>query len=112
MGYRVGVDIGGTFTDIVVLDDRGRMRTEKVPSTPSDYANGIENGLTALLEYALGGDPDDGSTDRVPKGSIEQIQVGSDTRESVAEKVGVPASSGVLNDSGYYYVRMRTRSIG
>ncbi len=43
---------------------------------------------------------------------LEQIQVGSDTRESVAEKVGVPTSSGVLNDSGYYYVRMRTRTIG
>lgn len=43
---------------------------------------------------------------------LDLIEVGSDTRESVAEKVGIPASSGVLNDSGYYYVRMRTRSIG
>jgi len=43
---------------------------------------------------------------------LAEIKVGRDTRASVAEKVGVPASSGVLNDSGYYYVRMRKRSIG
>lgn len=47
-----------------------------------------------------------------PEEDLEQIEVGSDTRESVAEKVGVPASSGVLDNSGYYYVRMRTRTIG
>ena len=47
-----------------------------------------------------------------PPEDLELIEVGSDTRESVAQKVGVPASSGVLNDSGYYYVRMRTRAIG
>lgn len=43
---------------------------------------------------------------------IEQIEVGQDTRESVADKVGVPTSAGVLDESGYYYVRTRTRSIG
>lgn len=43
---------------------------------------------------------------------LDLIEVGKDTRESVAEKVGVPVSSGVLTNSGYYYVRMRKRSIG
>lgn len=43
---------------------------------------------------------------------LAAVEVGKDTRETVAEKVGVPASSGVLNNSGYYYVRMRTRAIG
>lgn len=47
-----------------------------------------------------------------PIEDLEQVTVGEDTRETVAEKVGVPASSGVLTDSGYYYVRMRTRTIG
>lgn len=47
-----------------------------------------------------------------PQEDLDLIEVGSDTRESVAEKVGVPVSSGVLNDGGYYYVRMRTRTIG
>lgn len=47
-----------------------------------------------------------------PEEDLAAIEVGSDTRESVAEKIGVPASSGVLNESGYYYVRMRTRAVG
>ena len=47
-----------------------------------------------------------------PADELEQITVGTDTRESVAEKVGVPASSGVLTNSGYYYVRARTRTLG
>ena len=47
-----------------------------------------------------------------PQDALDQISVGTDTRETVAEKVGVPASSGVLENSGYYYVRMRKRSIG
>ena len=47
-----------------------------------------------------------------PQEDLGQIKVGTDTRESVAEKVGVPTSAGVLNSSGYYYVKMRQRSIG
>ncbi len=47
-----------------------------------------------------------------PQEDLDQIQVGSDTRESVAEKIGVPTSAGVLDSSGYYYVKMRKRSIG
>lgn len=47
-----------------------------------------------------------------PQEELDLIEVGSDTRESVADKVGVPASSGLLTDSGYYYVRMRTRAVG
>ena len=47
-----------------------------------------------------------------PQEDLEQIKVGADTKESVAEKIGVPASSGVLTSSGFYYVRMRTRTLG
>lgn len=47
-----------------------------------------------------------------PQEELDQIQVGADTRASVAEKVGVPASSGVLTEGGYYYVRSRKRAIG
>ena len=39
--YRVGADIGGTFTDIVFLSENGRILTRKVPSTPDDYTRGI-----------------------------------------------------------------------
>ncbi len=39
-GIRVGVDVGGTFTDLVALVD-GRMVSVKVPSTPHDQASGV-----------------------------------------------------------------------
>lgn len=47
-----------------------------------------------------------------PEEDLALIEVGSDTRDSVAEKIGVPTSAGVLNNSGYYYVRMRKRAVG
>jgi N-methylhydantoinase A len=47
--YRLGVDIGGTFTDIVLLDDRGGIRTKKLLSSPPDYSEAIETGVRELL---------------------------------------------------------------
>jgi len=45
---------------------------------------------------------------------LAEVVVGIDTKDSVAETVGVPTASGVLNDGGYYYVStlMRTRGAG
>src|SRR6185437_7519568 len=40
-------DIGGTFTDLVILDETGRVLRTKVPSTPDDYSRGIAHGLKA-----------------------------------------------------------------
>ena len=46
MAWRLAVDIGGTFTDIVALEEEsGAMRLAKVPSTPSDPADGFINGI-------------------------------------------------------------------
>jgi len=39
--YLVGVDIGGTFTDCVVLDRKGRITATKSPSTPGNFAEGM-----------------------------------------------------------------------
>ena len=47
MGLRVGIDIGGTFTDLVFLDDRGHVTTSKVLSTPDDYSRGIMDGISS-----------------------------------------------------------------
>jgi N-methylhydantoinase A len=49
-GYRLGVDIGGTFTDVVLLAADGTMRTRKVLSTPDDYARGVIDGAVGLLD--------------------------------------------------------------
>lgn len=46
-----------------------------------------------------------------PQDELDAIVVGVDTRESVAEAVGSPSSAGLLNDSGYYYVRTRMRNL-
>jgi N-methylhydantoinase A len=47
--YRIGVDIGGTFTDVVLLGSDGMFRTKKVLSTPDDYARGVVRGILELL---------------------------------------------------------------
>lgn len=44
----IGVDTGGTFTDLIVLRDDGSMEAEKRPSTPSDFSQGILNVIDAL----------------------------------------------------------------
>ncbi len=55
--YRVGIDIGGTFTDLVVAGDDGTLRTKKLLSTPDDYGRGIGEGLRALMdEHAIASD--------------------------------------------------------
>ena len=48
--YRIGVDIGGTFTDVVLLGSDGTLRTKKVLSTPDDYARGVVQGILELLQ--------------------------------------------------------------
>ena len=48
--YRVGVDIGGTFTDIVFLGADGKVLTKKVSSTVDDYARAIVDGLAEVYE--------------------------------------------------------------
>ena len=47
---RIGVDTGGTFTDVVAVDTRtNRIVTTKTPSTPSDPADGFLNGVRKIL---------------------------------------------------------------
>jgi N-methylhydantoinase A len=50
--FRVGVDIGGTFTDVVLLGTDGSLRTTKVLSTPADYAEGVVAGVRRLQRDA------------------------------------------------------------
>src|SRR5436853_7981 len=51
MAYRLGVDIGGTFTDFALLDrSTGRLRHYKSPTTPADPAEGVIGGLRDFLQ--------------------------------------------------------------
>ncbi len=49
MSLRIGIDIGGTFTDIVAISPDGTVTTHKTASTPHDYGAGIIDGLRTLL---------------------------------------------------------------
>ncbi|HEX2229139.1 MAG TPA: hydantoinase/oxoprolinase N-terminal domain-containing protein, partial [Candidatus Binatia bacterium] len=40
---RIAVDIGGTFTDLIAVDDFGRLYSSKSLTTPGDLARGIED---------------------------------------------------------------------
>jgi N-methylhydantoinase A len=54
--WRIGVDIGGTFTDIVLLAEDGGIRTKKVSSTVDNYAHAIAAGLVeAFAEAGIAG---------------------------------------------------------
>jgi len=44
-----------------------------------------------------------------PQEDLDEIVLGVDTRDSVAETIGAPTMSGVVNDSGFYYVESRVR---
>ena len=51
--HRLGVDIGGTFTDAILIDEStGDVRIAKVPSTPDDPSRGFLNAVTRILKEA------------------------------------------------------------
>jgi N-methylhydantoinase A len=49
-GYRVGVDVGGTFTDIICVAPDGEIVLDKTPTTLDDQSTGVMNGLQQLSE--------------------------------------------------------------
>ncbi|HEY7135290.1 MAG TPA: hydantoinase/oxoprolinase N-terminal domain-containing protein, partial [Acidimicrobiia bacterium] len=50
MGYRVGVDVGGTFTDLICVTPEGTVVLDKTPTTLDDQSTGVMNGLALLAE--------------------------------------------------------------
>ncbi len=53
MRYRCGVDVGGTFTDLLLFDaETGAVLRHKTPSTPHDSSEGILNGVRTICESA------------------------------------------------------------
>ena len=53
MSYRLGVDVGGTFTDLfLVNEDSGETFTAKVPSTPADQSIGVLEGIRRVCQHA------------------------------------------------------------
>jgi N-methylhydantoinase A len=57
MSYRLGVDVGGTFTDLLLIsEETGETFTAKVPSTPEDSSIGVLNGVARICDES-GVDP-------------------------------------------------------
>src|SRR6188768_375932 len=48
MNYRVGIDVGGTFTDCVLVRPKGSLVLTKVSTTPSDQSQGVLAGIEQL----------------------------------------------------------------
>jgi N-methylhydantoinase A len=76
---RVGIDTGGTFTDVVVLDERtGTLTTTKTPSTPADPSVGVLAGAEKALALVTGGDGD-GAAVAAGHGTVGQAGGGNRT---------------------------------
>src|SRR5215510_12155721 len=51
MAWRIGIDIGGTFTDVALVEDTsGSVGVAKVPTTPDDLARGVLSALKMAME--------------------------------------------------------------
>src|SRR5207253_10479317 len=87
--YRAGVDIGGTFTDIVLLGSDGTVHTKKISSSVENYAQAIVEGLTEVFrETGLGG------------AAIEEIRHGTTVASNaILEHRG--AKTGLITTKGF-----------
>jgi N-methylhydantoinase A len=89
VSLRVGVDIGGTFTDLVAQADDGRLHALKVTSTPDDPGDAVVIGLDQLLGHVGAGMEDITEI-------VHGTTVGSNT---ILQKVG--ARTGLLTTKGF-----------
>lgn len=58
MAYLIGVDVGGTFTDCVVMDEQGGLTFGKASSTPPNFGTGVLNSV-AVAANSIGLSPDE-----------------------------------------------------
>jgi N-methylhydantoinase A len=87
--YRVGVDVGGTFTDIVLLGSDGTIHTKKISSSVEDYARAIVEGLIEVFRET-----------GVTAGAIEEIRHGTTVASNaILEHKG--ARTGLITTKGF-----------
>jgi N-methylhydantoinase A len=100
MSYRLGVDVGGTFTDLLVIDDEtGRTFRDKVPSTPHDPSVAVLAGARQLCERA----------GLAPEG-VEMFLHGT-TVATNAVLEGKVARVGLVVTQGYRHILQIARSL-
>ena len=87
--FKVGVDVGGTFTDVMLLGSDGTTFVKKVASTPPDFSKGIANGIEAVL-----------SENKLTASSIEEVIHGTTVAtNALLEKTG--AKIGLITTKGF-----------
>jgi N-methylhydantoinase A len=87
--HRVGIDVGGTFTDAAVLDPDSRLSVTKVPTTPKGFATGVLDAFDAIV-----------SRSGAPLAAIQYLSHGS-TVATNAIVTGSLARTGLLTTAGF-----------
>jgi N-methylhydantoinase A len=99
MSYRLGVDVGGTFTDLLLINEKtGETHTAKVPSTPEDSSLGVLNGVARICEES-----------QVDPGQIKLVMHGT-TVATNAVLTGRGARVGLVTTAGYEHTLQVARS--
>lgn len=99
MSYRLGVDVGGTFTDLLLINEEtGQTHTAKVPSTPQDSSIGVLNGIARICDES-GVDPT----------AINRVMHGT-TVATNAVLTGKGAKVGLVTTKGYKQTLQVARS--
>ena len=88
--YRIGIDVGGTFTDFTIIDETlGEVKFHKVPSTPHDPSEAIERGISDLL-----------SQHRIAAADISHVGHGTTVATNlIIERKGAPV--GLITTRGF-----------
>lgn len=109
MGYVLGIDVGGTFTDAVAITAEGGLVSAKTPSTPPDYSEGVLNAI-ALLAQELGLSTEAllAATDHISHGttsSLNALVMGNVPRVGFVTTAGHRDSIFIMNVEGRYLGR-------
>jgi N-methylhydantoinase A len=99
MSYRLGVDVGGTFTDLLLINEvNGQTHTAKVPSTPEDPSIGVLNGIDRICRES-----------GIDAKEISRVMHGT-TVATNAVLTGKGAKVGLVTTKGYKQVLQVARS--
>jgi N-methylhydantoinase A len=99
MSYRLGVDVGGTFTDLLLINERtGETHTAKVPSTPEDPSIAVLNGIARITEES-----------GVAMSCISRVMHGT-TVATNAVLTGKGSKVGLVTTKGYKQILQVARS--
>lgn len=109
MGFVIGIDVGGTFTDGVAVDAQGRIVSAKSPSTPPDYSEGVFNVLSLLAEqFAMSRRDLLARTDHISHGttsSLNALVMGKVPEVGFITTKGHGDSIAIMNVEGRYLGR-------